>query len=76
MTSDPEIIRYMSSARHRHDKSSWYAALKVDPYLPGVFAETNAVKHDQLRVKLAPAVSGPCQSQSLGRGQKLIRLRI
>jgi hypothetical protein len=56
MTSDPEIIRYMSAAKYKHQKSSWYASLKVDPYVHSVFSETSLEKHDKLRVKMQSGV--------------------
>ncbi|KAL2867461.1 cytochrome P450 [Aspergillus lucknowensis] len=57
MTSDPEIIRYMSAARHKHQKSSWYESLKVDPYVHSVFSETSVEKHDKLRVNMQSGYS-------------------
>ncbi|KAI2602118.1 cytochrome P450 [Hypoxylon sp. NC1633] len=57
MTSDPEIISYMSAAKYKHRKSSWYEALKVDPYVHSVFSETSITKHDQLRVKMQSGYS-------------------
>lgn len=56
VTSDPDIIRYMSAARYKHRKSSWYAALQVDPFLHSVFTETSLEKHDRLRTKVQPGV--------------------
>ncbi|KAJ5655537.1 hypothetical protein N7507_007487 [Penicillium longicatenatum] len=57
MTSDPEIIRYMSAAKYKHRKSSWYASLKLDPYVHSVFSETSLEKHDQLRAKMQSGYS-------------------
>ncbi|KAK3292860.1 cytochrome P450 [Chaetomium fimeti] len=57
MTSDPDVIRHMNAAKYKHQKSSWYEALKVDPYVHSVFSETSVTKHDQLRVKMASGYS-------------------
>ncbi|MCJ1311384.1 hypothetical protein MMC25_005055 [Agyrium rufum] len=57
VTSDPDIIRYMSSARHKHKKSGWYASLKADPHVHSVFTETNLEEHDKLRAKMQPGYS-------------------
>jgi len=57
ITSDPDIIRHMSSAKHKHQKSSWYTVLKVDAYIHNVFSETNIDKHDRLRAKMQSGVS-------------------
>ncbi|OQD98439.1 hypothetical protein PENSOL_c009G10927 [Penicillium solitum] len=57
MTSDPEIIRYMSAAKYKHQKSSWYESLKVDPYVHSVFSEPSLEKHDKLRVKMQSGYS-------------------
>lgn len=56
MTSDPEIIRYMSAAKYKHRKSSWYESLQVDPYVHSVFSEPSLEKHDKLRVKMQSGV--------------------
>ncbi|OJJ04868.1 hypothetical protein ASPVEDRAFT_173547 [Aspergillus versicolor CBS 583.65] len=57
VTSDPDIIRCTSAARYKHRKSSWYAALQVDPFLHSVFTETSLEKHDRLRTKVQPGFS-------------------
>ncbi|CAG8953869.1 hypothetical protein HYFRA_00010830 [Hymenoscyphus fraxineus] len=57
MTSDPEVIRYMSAAKYKHQKSNWYQALKVDPYVHSVLSETNLEKHDKLRAKMQAGYS-------------------
>lgn len=59
MTSDPEIIRHMNAAKHKHKKSSWYASLKLDPYVHSIFSETNIQKHDELRVNMQAGVCYP-----------------
>lgn len=58
MTNDPDVIRYMSAAKYKHQKSGWYSALKVDPYVHSVLSETNLDKHDKLRAKMQ---AGVCQ---------------
>lgn len=59
LTSDPDIIRYMSAAKYKHRKSTWYASLQVDPFLHSVFTETSLEKHDRLRTKVQPGVCSP-----------------
>ena len=57
MTSDPDSVRYMSAAKHKHGKSSWYLPLKPDPYVHSVFSETNIDNHDRRRALMQSGVS-------------------
>ncbi|KAF2178823.1 cytochrome P450 [Zopfia rhizophila CBS 207.26] len=58
LTDDPDIIRLMSSARSAYTRSSWYEAMRLDPYVDNVFSEMSVPVHDQRRAKMASAYSG------------------
>ncbi|KAK3395094.1 cytochrome P450 [Podospora didyma] len=53
ITDDPDIIRRMNAARSPYRKSSWYYAMKLDPYEDSLFSLTDTAAHEKLRAKLA-----------------------
>lgn len=56
LCSDPEVIRYMSSARANWHRSDWYDAMSLDVYCDNVISTKHPVTHDQLRSKLIQGV--------------------
>lgn len=53
ITDDPEIIRRMSSARSKYGRSSWYRAMKLNPYDDSLFSMLDLKEHDKLKAKLS-----------------------
>ncbi|KAF2464741.1 cytochrome P450 [Lindgomyces ingoldianus] len=58
ITSDPDILRHMSSARSTYKRSSWYEAMRLDPYVDSILSEMSVPIHDARRAKMASAYSG------------------
>lgn len=58
ITSSPELIRRMSSARSAYGRSSWYTAMRMDPYDESLFSMTDSHAHDRLKAKMASAYGG------------------
>ncbi|KAI5924782.1 cytochrome P450 [Camillea tinctor] len=57
-TSDPELIRRMSSSKTNYWKSDWYQGNRFNPYGPLMFVERSPHIHDQIKAKLAPGYNG------------------
>ncbi|KAI1402026.1 cytochrome P450 [Hypoxylon fuscum] len=80
ITDDPEIIRRMNSARSKYGRSSWYRALRMDPYIPSLFNIQDTAAHDKLKAQLSfgyggkenPTIEADIDDQ-LARFQALIR---
>ncbi|KAK3317154.1 cytochrome P450 [Cercophora scortea] len=58
ITDDPEIIRRMNGARSSYGRSSWYDAMKMDPYGHCLFDLTDTAAHDRLKARLAFGYGG------------------
>ncbi|KAK3682970.1 cytochrome P450 [Podospora appendiculata] len=58
ITDDPDIIRRMNGARSTYGRSSWYAAMKMDPYGDCLFDLTDTAAHDRLKARLAFGYGG------------------
>ncbi|KAF2871828.1 cytochrome P450 [Massariosphaeria phaeospora] len=58
ITSDPSLIRRMSSARSPYTRSNWYEAMGLDPYVDSLLSEMSVAVHDARRAKMAAAYSG------------------
>ncbi|KKY26578.1 putative cytochrome p450 [Diplodia seriata] len=56
--SDPEVIRYMSSARSGWHRSDWYDSMSLDPYCNNVINTKDPVAHDKMRTKLVQGYAG------------------
>ncbi|KAI0600486.1 cytochrome P450 [Biscogniauxia sp. FL1348] len=57
-TSDPDLIRRMSSPKSNYWKSDWYQGNRFNPYNPMMFVEPNPHVHDQTKAKLSPGYNG------------------
>lgn len=53
ITDDPEIIKRMSGARSKYVRSSWYRAMKLNPYDDSLFSMLNVKEHDKLKATLS-----------------------
>lgn len=58
ITDDPEIIRRMNAARSKYRRSSWYNAMRMDPYLPSLFSLLDTDEHDKLKAQLSFGYGG------------------
>ncbi|KAI1454498.1 cytochrome P450 [Annulohypoxylon moriforme] len=58
LTDDPEIIRRMNGARSKYQRSSWYNAMRMDPYLPSLFSIVDTDDHDKLKAQLSFGYGG------------------
>lgn len=58
LTDSPAVIRRMSSARSTYTRSSWYEAMRLDPYVDSLLSEMNVGIHDARRARMAAAYSG------------------
>ncbi|KAI0885617.1 cytochrome P450 [Annulohypoxylon maeteangense] len=58
ITDDPEIIRRMNGARSKYQRSSWYNAMRMDPYLPSLFSIMDTDVHDKLKAQLSFGYGG------------------
>lgn len=58
ITSDPEFIRRMSSARSQYKRSDWYSSLRTDPERENIMSELDVHIHDQRRAQMASAYAG------------------
>lgn len=53
ITDDPEILKRMNAARSTYARSSWYKAMRIDPYKPALTTVMDTKAHDQLKAKLS-----------------------
>ncbi|RYP93749.1 hypothetical protein DL770_000121 [Monosporascus sp. CRB-9-2] len=58
MSSDPETIWRINSARSSYTRSGWYGSLRFNPYGDSVLSEMDTAKHDKRKAKLAFGFSG------------------
>lgn len=57
-TSDPELVRRMSSPKQAYGKSEWVDGHRLNPYHGNMFMVRDPVQHDKMKARLAPAYSG------------------
>ncbi|KAI1081221.1 cytochrome P450 [Whalleya microplaca] len=58
ITDDPEVTRRMGAARSTYGRSSWYNAMRMDPYQPSLFSTVDTVAHDRMKAQLAYGYGG------------------
>ena len=60
ITSDVEIIRCMgrTNSKPAYSRSSWYSAMKVDPYHDSLISTRNTLAHDKLKAKMSFGYGG------------------
>jgi hypothetical protein len=58
ITAEPDIIRRMSAARSRYTKSSWYNAIRMDPYQHTMLSTTDTAFHDSVKATVAAGYAG------------------
>ncbi|KAI1211765.1 cytochrome P450 [Annulohypoxylon truncatum] len=58
ITDDPDLIRRMNGARSKYRRSSWYNAMRMDPYLPSLFSTMDTDEHDKLKAQLSFGYGG------------------
>ncbi|KAL2022400.1 hypothetical protein VTK56DRAFT_5467 [Thermocarpiscus australiensis] len=58
ITDDPGLVRRMGGARSAYRRSSWYTAVRMDPYDEGLFSLTDTAAHDRLKAKLSFGYGG------------------
>ncbi|KAK3375532.1 cytochrome P450 [Lasiosphaeria ovina] len=58
ITDDPEVVRRMNGARSSYRRSSWYNAMKMDPYGVGLFSTADTAADDKLKAKLSFGYGG------------------
>lgn len=52
-TSDPNVLRRMTSARSQYGKDSWYGGGRWNPYEHSMFSTTDMRTHDDIKSKTA-----------------------
>ncbi|KAK7973069.1 pisatin demethylase [Apiospora saccharicola] len=57
-TSDPELVKRMSSTKQAYGKSEWVDGHRLNPYHGNMFMIRDPVQHDKMKARLAPAYSG------------------
>ena len=58
LTSNPELIRRMSAARSTYARSTWYRAMRLDPYHDTMGSVRDVDIHDALKTKTAAGYAG------------------
>lgn len=58
VTNSPDMIRRMGSARSTYKRSSWYHAVKFNPYGDSMLSIMDTAAHDRLKAKTAFAYGG------------------
>lgn len=58
LTSDAELIRRMSAARSTYSRSTWYRAMRLDPYHDTMGSVRDTDVHDALKAKTASGYAG------------------
>lgn len=58
LTSDPDVLRRMSSARSRYGRDNWYLGGKFDPHNDNVLSILDTEKHDKHKARLAAGYGG------------------
>jgi len=57
-TSDPELVKRMSSTKGTYGKSEWVDGHRLNPYHGTMFMVRDPIQHDKAKARLAPAYSG------------------
>ncbi|AEO58713.1 hypothetical protein MYCTH_2306212 [Thermothelomyces thermophilus ATCC 42464] len=55
---DPAVVRRMNAARSPYRRSSWYSAMRLDPYQEDLFSMADTAEHDLLRAKMSFGFGG------------------
>ncbi|KAI1875919.1 uncharacterized protein JN550_001415 [Neoarthrinium moseri] len=58
ITDDPDIVRRMNAARSPYKRSSWYEALRMNPYQDSLFSMGDTAAHDKLKAQLSFGYGG------------------
>ncbi|KAI0005620.1 cytochrome P450 [Xylariaceae sp. FL0662B] len=58
ITDDPVTTFRMGAARSPYGRSSWYDAMRMDPYHPSLFCLQDTAAHDRLKARLAFGYGG------------------
>ncbi|KAH7308487.1 cytochrome P450 [Stachybotrys elegans] len=58
ITSNPELIRHMNSARTRYRRADYYRALRMDPFHDSLFSLVDGEAHDKLKAKMSHGYGG------------------
>lgn len=74
VTNSPDMIRRMGGARSTYKRSSWYHAVKFNPYGDSMLSIMDTAAHDKLKAKMAfgyggkevPGVEGLVDEQLAG----------
>lgn len=57
MSTDPEVLRYMSSARSTYTKGAFYESGRVVPGIDNIVSVRDVEQHKKIRAKMTPGVS-------------------
>jgi cytochrome P450 len=63
LTSNPDIVRRMNTARSTYTKSNWYVAARFQAGVDNMISDRDDKRHEALRRKAAPAYSGNSNAQ-------------
>ncbi|KAL8298947.1 hypothetical protein RB600_003469 [Gaeumannomyces tritici] len=58
VTNSPDMLRRMGGARSAYKRSSWYRAVKFNPYGDSMLSLMDTAAHDRLKAKMAFAYGG------------------
>ncbi|KAE9369918.1 pisatin demethylase [Stipitochalara longipes BDJ] len=58
VTSDPNLLRRMSSVRSSYKRSDWFYGMRFDPSRDNILSHREDEKHNLLRAKMAAGYSG------------------
>ncbi|KAI8630307.1 cytochrome P450 [Xylariaceae sp. FL1651] len=58
LTDDPEVVRRMNAARSKYGRSTWYHAMRLDPYADSLFTIMDTNAHDKLKAQLSFGYGG------------------
>ncbi|PKS05393.1 hypothetical protein jhhlp_008768 [Lomentospora prolificans] len=69
LTNDPEMFRRMGKTNRKpaYSRSSWYSAIKLDPYHESLISKLDTHAHDQLKAQLSFGYAGK-ENPSLAEG--------
>ena len=58
ITTDPDVLRRVGSARSSYARSNFYAVNRLDPDEESMFSTMDTAEHDKLKAKTAPGYTG------------------
>ncbi|KAK5992623.1 Cytochrome P450 monooxygenase ABA1 [Cladobotryum mycophilum] len=58
LSTDPDVLRHMSSVRSRYSKGKFYASGKIVPGVDNVVSLRDPTRHKQMRAQMAPGFAG------------------